>query len=60
MRVSSGKATVPYGGAIHWGWPARDISANPFLTDAAKQTEPTWTAQYLADINKILDRVRGA
>ena len=26
----------PYAGAIHWGWPARNITAQPFLTDAAK------------------------
>lgn len=59
VRVSVGRATVPYAGAIHWGWPARNISAQPFLTDAAKQTEPTWTRQYLEDIQKICNTVRG-
>ena len=59
VRVSVGRATVPYAGAIHWGWPARNISAQPFLTDAAKATEPTWTRQYLSDIQKIVDKVKG-
>ena len=60
VRVSVGRATVPYAGAIHWGWPARNITAQPFLTDAAKATEPTWVAQYLVDIQKIIDGVKGA
>lgn len=59
VRVSVGRATVPFAGAIHWGWPARNITAQPFLTDAAKQTEPVWVAQYLEDIEKILDGVKG-
>ena len=37
----------------------RNISAQPFLTDAAKATEPIWVAQYLADIQKIVDKVKG-
>ena len=50
---------MPYAGAIHWGWPARNIVGQPFLTDAAKATEPIWVAQYLADIQKIVDKVKG-
>ena len=57
--MSVGRASVPYAGAIHWGWPARNIRAQPFLTNAAASTEPTWVAQYLADIQKIVDQVRG-
>lgn len=30
---------VIYSGPIHWGWRARGIEPNPFLTRAAEQTE---------------------
>jgi hypothetical protein len=33
-RVRAGFARVPYAGPIHFGWPARRISPQPFLYDA--------------------------
>jgi hypothetical protein len=59
-RVQAGRASVPYAGPIHWGWPARRIGAQPFLTDAAQATEGTWLPQYLKDVQAALDGVRGA
>jgi hypothetical protein len=59
-RVMAGGASVPYAGPIHWGWPARNIPANPFMTEAAQGTEPEWTRAYLEDVQKALDNVRGA
>lgn len=35
--VRAGSAGVPYAGVIHWGWPARNIAAQPFLLDAAER-----------------------
>lgn len=32
--VRAGKKSVPYAGPIHFGWPARNIAPQPFLTDA--------------------------
>lgn len=32
--VRAGGARVPYAGVIHYGWPARGIAPQPFLTDA--------------------------
>lgn len=32
--VRAGSAKVRYAGPIHYGWPARNIKAQPFLTDA--------------------------
>jgi len=29
--ISAGKASVPYAGVIHFGWPRRNIRANRFL-----------------------------
>lgn len=57
--VKAGGASAPYAGPIHWGWPARNIAAQPFLTDAASQTEPTWTEIYLSAIKKIVDKIHG-
>lgn len=57
--VSAGGASVPYAGPIHWGWPARGIEAQPFLSDAALATESAWLPLYEAGIEKALDRVAG-
>ena len=54
--VRAGGARLPYGGPIHWGWPARNIGAQPFLTDAGRETEPTWTGIYHDDTQKLIDR----
>jgi hypothetical protein len=32
--VRAGRATVPYAGPIHFGWPAHHIAPRPFLYDA--------------------------
>lgn len=54
--IRAGGARLPYGGPIHWGWPARHIKGQPFLTDAGKATEPTWTGIYLHDTQALVDR----
>lgn len=58
-RVVAGRVSVPYAAPIHWGWPARHIKANPFLSDAARATEPQWLPQYLKDVEAALDNVKG-
>ena len=35
--VRSGRASVPYAGVIHFGWPKRNIAPQPFLYDALDQ-----------------------
>ena len=32
--VRAGGRAAPYAGVIHYGWPARNIEAQPFLTEA--------------------------
>jgi hypothetical protein len=58
--VRAGSRAVPYANVIQWGWPARNIVAQPFLTDAAKATEPVWTRVYEAETQRILNKVKGA
>lgn len=58
--IRAGYARVPYAGPIHWGWPARHIRANPWLTTAGASTEPAWFALYTRRVEDILDTVKGA
>lgn len=36
--VRAGRASVPYAGVIAYGWPARNIAAQPFLQNAVQST----------------------
>lgn len=58
-RVQAGRASVPYAAPIHWGWPARGIKAQPFLSEAARATEGQWLPVYLQDVERALSNVRG-
>lgn len=55
--VVFGKASVPYANPIHWGWPRRNIKANPFVTTAAAGAQDQWLRAYADDIQRILDTV---
>ena len=55
--VSAGGARLPYAGPIHYGWPAHGIEAHPFLTSAAKDTEPVWLPAYLAAVSRVVDNL---
>lgn len=58
-RVQAGRASVPYAGPIHWGWPAHNIEANPFMSKAAQSTEAEWAKAYFDDVQAALDKVKG-
>jgi len=57
--VLAGGASVPYAAPIHWGWAARGIEAQPFVSEAAQATEAAWVAAYLTDIERVVDSVGG-
>lgn len=46
--VRAGGARAPYAGVIHYGWPARGIPAQPYLTQALNRTR--------SDVFATLDR----
>lgn len=52
-------ATAGHARPIHAGVPSRGITARPFLTDAARQTQPRWLSVYAAAVDKALTRIRG-
>lgn len=58
--IRAGGVSVPYANPIHWGWKARGIAAQPFITDAAQNTEPVWTVLYERQVELIVNRIRGA
>jgi hypothetical protein len=60
VTIRAGSAKVPYAGAVHWGWPAHHITANPFLSEAATRTEDTWVGYYFEELQVILGKVEGA
>jgi hypothetical protein len=49
--VRAGFASVPYAGVQHYGWPARNISAKPFLTDALQANQ----AQIFSALERGID-----
>jgi len=59
-RVVAGGSAIPYAGPIHWGWPARGISARPFISEAAQDSESQWVPIYKRDVQAALDKVKGA
>lgn len=52
--IRAGSARVPYAGVIHYGWPARSIPAQPFLTDAINRTRSAILAQLDQGIQDLL------
>lgn len=57
--IRAGSNSVPYAGAIHWGWPARRIEAQPWLSEAAQRTEPAWLPRFIDHMNDVLDKIKG-
>lgn len=63
--VRAGRASVPYAGPVHWGWPTRPkhdearglwggpIKGNPFITEAAQATEPAWIQFYSRELQRL-------
>lgn len=58
--IRAGNARFPYGGPLHWGWPARGIRAQPWLMQAAQANEGRWTDIYQKGVEGILDQINGA
>ena len=57
--IRAGGKARPYGPAVHWGWRAHGITAQPWISQAAQQTEPQWSSEFMDGIETILDQVKG-
>lgn len=68
--VRSAGRSVPYAAPVHWGWPTRPrpakgwrggpIKANPFVYDAAMDLHEQLEDNYLAAIERLMLKIRGA
>ena len=57
--VRVGGARVPYAGPIHWGWEARHIAAQPWVAEAAEDTQPSWEQTYLDAVQVVIATIEG-
>jgi hypothetical protein len=57
--VRAGRASLPYAGPVHWGWPDRHITAQPWIWDAAVAAQDQWTGEYLRALQQIIDTIEG-
>lgn len=54
--VKAGSAArVPYAGPIHYGWPARNIEGQPFITEAIAAVGDAIREPYEAVVNALAD-----
>ena len=51
---------LPYFGPIHYGWPAHNIEANPFVDRAVEDTVDQWLRVYEDAVQHACDQVKGA
>lgn len=58
--VRAGNSGHPYAGPIHWGWPERNIRAQPWIDQAGESTSETWAGQYLHALEVIIHSIEGA
>lgn len=58
--VRAGGARLRYAAPIHWGWPARNIKAQPFISEAAETTEARWAARYYHHLEAVISAIEGA
>ena len=54
--VRAGGARAPYAGVIHYGWPARNIRPQPFLTDALAANRSRIFQELDAGIGELLKK----
>lgn len=57
--IRAGRASVPYANPIHWGWPARHITAQPFASHGAQASQPQWVPVFEAALHRALQKVHG-
>ena len=56
--VMAGRASVPYAVFVHWG--TRSQARQPWVAEAASDTEPRWLALYQDGMQRAADKVKGA
>ena len=55
--VRAGSRSVPYAGPIHFGWPARNISPQPFIYEALDERKRDVIDAYEQHIEALVEKV---
>lgn len=58
-EVTAGNAVIRYAGVIHSGWPARNIAAQPYLTQALAVTEDQVVRLYADKTDRTIHDIKG-
>lgn len=58
--IRVGNKRLPYAGKIHYGTPDGAISPNPWVVEAAHETEPQWIEIYWSGLMEIIGKIQGA
>ena len=53
--IRAGRAGVPYAGVQHYGWAARNIKPNPYLTDALATRQAAVLAELDAGLARLIN-----
>lgn len=56
VRAGYERKSMPYGGVVHYGWPARNIAPDRFMVEAMDQTRGECIARLDEGISRILER----
>lgn len=56
--VRVGDARRPYAAVDHWGWYARNIKGNAWLSRTAQETESVWVQEYWQGLMEVLDSIQ--
>lgn len=56
-EVVAGSSLVPYAGVINYGWDARNIEAQPYLTGDLGEVAADVTAAYAHEVSDLVERV---
>jgi phage gpG-like protein len=57
--VRAGGGSVPYAGVQEFGWPARNIPAQGFLTGSLADNEENIVSLYQDEVDQLLGKVKG-
>lgn len=56
VSIKAGGARVPYAGVIEYGWPSRDIPAQPYLRKAAFEDRDLISRTYEENIKQLIQK----
>lgn len=57
VKMDTHAAKIPHAGPIHFGWPAHNIEAQPFMYEGLGQAEAGIVDDYQRGINELIRRV---